>query len=393
VTERGGPDGSSERRRRVLAELRHDGGLRLVLRDEVLAIDALPQRTLDRLARLKPPLLVEADVEGTRVVGIGSMRPHPRVAALRAVADTRHDDALESLAILGDGIEDDLELLHARLRAFVGVGRVADAESDFAKICAHPHADAEAMARAFEALPAVSTDRCGARLATRIVEVASSDPEPSYGRLLRGVPLAHWPTDALFRGIDEELSSQPDQFDLDDAAKLLAAASDRAPSDARLEPARARIEAATRKLADREHAAAAKLLAARPDFAEVEALFGVALPPHLRSAWEAHYEGRTVGFGFFEVLGGKLAKLTALARALERDLAEELRGPTGPQPHRLLPFAVGEHENEYFALDLAAPTTTGDFAVLVLFLGGAEGWVAYPSSAAWIAADGITRHT
>jgi hypothetical protein len=375
----------------VLAELRHDGGLRLVLGNEVLAMDSLPQRTLDRLARLKPPLLVEADVEGTRVVAIGSMRPHPRVAALRAVADARFDAALESLAILGDDI--DLELLHARLCAFVGVGRVADAESDFAKICAHPHAVAEAMARAFAALPAVSTDRCGPRLAARIVEVASGDPQASYGRLLRGVPLEHWPTDALFRGIDEELSSGPDRFDLHDAAKLLAAARDRAPSDARLEVTRARIEAATKELADRDHATAAKLLAERPDFAEVEALFGVALPPHLRKAWEAHYEGRTVGFGFFEVLDGKLAKLTTLARALERDLPDELRTPSGPQPHRLLPFAVGEHENEYFALDLAAPTTTGDFAVLVHFLGGGEGWVAYPSSAAWIAADGITRHT
>lgn len=382
----------------MLAELRKDdGSVSLRLGVEVLAIDGLPKPTLDRLARLTPPLLIEADVETLddvkRVVAIGSPRPHPRVAALRAVSDARYAAALESLALLGRGVEEDVELMTARLRAYVGVARVAEAEADFIAICNHPGSDAEAMTKAFEALPAASTATCGRVLAARIVARAADDPKLSCRRLLRQVPLEHWPADALAGGIDEALAvGGADQFDLDDARKMLAVARDRTPTDARLEGASARLEQLAAKLAERGRRQAAKLLAERPDFAAVEALFGVELPIHLSAAWKAHYEGKTVGFGFVEARKGRLTELTELARRLEKDLPPELREAHGSLPHQLFPFAVGEHDEEYFALDLARPSD-GDFAVLVVFLGrGGEGWVAYPSSAAWIAGDGITRY-
>lgn len=130
--------------------------------------------------------------------------------------------------------------------------------------------------------------------------------------------------------------------------------------------------------------AAAKLLASRPDFDHVEKLFACKLPPHLREAWHAHYEGSTVGFGFIAADKDKLNKLVSLARKLEETLEDAARG------HQLLPFAIGEHDGDYYALDLSQPTGD-DFSVRVFFNkgdGGSE--LVFPNSAAWLEADGIS---
>src|SRR5690606_2745129 len=120
---------------------------------------------------------------------------------------------------------------------------------------------------------------------------------------------------------------------LDEARAYLEAARSHAPGDPRLADVAANIDAAAAKVAAREKKAAAKLRASRPDFGEVEALFGVTLPRHLREAWEAHYEGRTVGFGFIAVTKDQLAKLTKLAGDLQRALPPELERSAGALPH------------------------------------------------------------
>jgi hypothetical protein len=139
------------------------------------------------------------------------------------------------------------------------------------------------------------------------------------------------------------------------------------------------VERATRR--------AAALRAARPNFSDVETLFSAKLPAHLRTAWERHYDGATVGFGFIEARRGALDELEELAEVLGRCF--EPVDALG-LPYRLFPFGMGEQDDEFIALDLARPTRAGDdYAVVVAGLERGLGWVTHPSSFAWLEDDGV----
>jgi hypothetical protein len=211
--------------RRVLATLqREDGRPTLRLGHEVLSVAGLPAERLAWLARLSAPLLVEADVvtvgDERRVTALGAVRPHPRVAALRAVGDLRYAVALEELAVLGDGVEADLELLAARIRAYAGLGRMPEAEADVDRLCTHPATTAAAVSSACEALPRDLPVSCRGRAGARNASLAADDATASLRLLLLRVPMGDWLLGALLRAIDEALTAQPvDRCSLDDAPR------------------------------------------------------------------------------------------------------------------------------------------------------------------------------
>jgi hypothetical protein len=384
---------------RVLASIeKHEGHVELWLGKSRLSIDKLPPDRVEWLSRLSVPLMVEADVETLgdqkRVVALGSVRPHPRLAALRAVADVRHADALQALALLGDAVDDDIELLSAQMRAYFGLSRNTEGEEAFRKVCSHPKAKPSDITEAFEKVPAASVASCTPIFVKRIELLADADAALSCRKIVASAP-EQWSPELLLRAFAEVLpGGAGERWDLEDARKILAAVHAITPSNVRVAEAQRRIEETEAKLKAKEKKQAEALLAARPNFDDVEALFSVKLPSHLRKAWEQHYEGNTVGFGFIEAKKGKLFKLVDLSKRLAKDLTDDVRPlPDGiVHAHRLLPFGIGEHDDEFSALDLARPTEDGDYAVVVVFKGRGEGWVTYPSSAAWLESDGLTRY-
>lgn len=380
---------------RVLASIeKREGHVELFVGKRRLSIDRLSADQVEWLSRLSVPLMVEADLETVgdekRVVALGSVRPHPRVAALRAVADVRHADALQALALLGDAVDEDLELLSARMRACFGLNRNTDGEETFGKICRHPSAKPSDIIKAFEVLPAASAGSCAPIFVKRLEALADAEPALSFRNIVSRSP-EQWSPGILFRAFAEILPGRAiERWDLDEARKILAAVHV-LKSDPRVAEASRQIEEAEEKLAAKEKKQAKALLAARPNFDEVEVLFSTKLPVHLRRAWEQHYEGNTVGFGFIEAKKGKVHKLVDLSKRLERDLVDDVRPVRDGGAQRLLPFGIGEHDDEYAALDLTRPTDDGDYAVVVVFKGRGEGWVTHPSSAAWIEGNGVTR--
>lgn len=380
--------------RRVLAEIRRENQeTQLWFRGQRLSLDRLAPDERSSLARWPTTIVIEADVQGLVVIALGDTRPHPRTAALRAVADLRFDHAREAFGEWGDAIEGDLELLLARLQMHARTGKNELAESNFLELLALPDLTLESALTAFESLWSEELkQRCAsvmAGYAERAVthgRVGASELE----RLMLFLPREHWGTRLPFLAIAERLRGRDlSQGDLTVAEEFLAAVKETA-SQSDLLAAAAQIDSARKAIEAREAREAAALLRARPNFDEVEQYFGVKLPPALRLAWEAHYEGRTVGFGFLEVKKGKLEKVGALAKRLARALEPHEQRPLTGLPYQLLPFGVGEHDGDYFALDLAAPFAgTADFAVRGIFNRGTGGGVlAYPSSAAWLAADG-----
>jgi hypothetical protein len=381
---------------RVLASVeRVDGAVALLHGALRLGLERLPPERTTWLSGLSTPILVEAEVQESGgawlALSLGGVKPHPRVAALRAVQDQRWRTALELLAPLGERVAADPALLAARLRAHSGLDLVPEANADFAALCAHPAATAVEVAQAFRTLTALARPGAIAGLVAWVEAAAARDPALACRPLFDAAPEARWSAPLVARVVVELLASKPDGRALAEAAALLSAAEATGPHSA-LASAREQLAAAQAAQAKNEARQAKALLASRPDFDEVEALFACKLPPALRTAWGRHYEGQTVGFGFIAVKKGAVGKLATLSEKLERALGDDVRAaPTG-MPHRLLPFAVGEHDDEYSALDLSRPDGAGDYAVVVAFHGRGEGWVTYPSSAAWLAADGITRH-
>ncbi len=373
---------------------KRDGHVALFIGRQQLRLDHLPAERIEWLSRLSTPLLVEVDLQGPDVVALGKVLPHPRVAALRAASDSRFAAVLEALGELdNETIEHDLALLGARMRAHFGLAHAASGEADFALYCRHSAATAHDLAEAFRRVPQTSHPACVPDLVRRI---ESMDVE-----LLRPIVVtvghAPWSAETLLRTA-EELANERSSGLLDEAEELVEAARGRGDDHARMNAILARVEKSREWLAKRAKQQAAKLLASRPRFEDVDALFGIELPAALRAAWERHYEGDTVGFGFIEAQTGKLEKLTKLSIRLQKDLekAERLDGNAAgikleELPFRLLPFGTGEHGDEYFALDLARPTRDGDFAVVVVFERRGEAWQTHPSSAEWLAGDGVTR--
>lgn len=373
---------------------KREGQAALFLGREQLSLERLPADALERLSRLSTPLLIEVSLEGSQVVALGKVLPHPRVAALRAAADSRFGAALEALGELGDVVDDDLELLGARMRARFGVGQLAGGEADFVAYCQHSAATPHDLHEAFRRVPQASHAACVPAL-VRSIEAMDVELLRPFVITVGNGP---WSAETLLRTA-EELASERGSGLLDEAEVLVEAARSRGGDHARANAILVRVANSREWLANRKKQQAAKLLASRPRFDDVEPLFGIKLPAALRAAWERHYEGDTVGFGFIEVKKGKLDKLTTLSTKLLKDLtkAEALDGqpalvlPEG-LPFRLLPFGVGEHEDEHFALDLCRPSGDGDFAVVVVFARRGEAWVNQPTSAAWLAEGGVTHY-
>ncbi|MDP1821681.1 MAG: SMI1/KNR4 family protein [Archangium sp.] len=386
------------KRRRVLADIRRGGDeTQLWFRGERLSLEALAPGERASLSRWPTTIVIEADLEaraGTWVVmSLGETRAHPRTAALRAVADLRFSHALASLEELGDAVEVDPELLVARLHVYARTARNDEAEADFSKLLAHPGLTLEAARLAYESLwSAELHERCGAAMAGFAEQTDKTDRVGGaiFTLLLGTLPRAHWGSRLPLLAMEEQLADRDP--DLETAETFLAAVKGTAP-DTVVAAATEQIARARKAQLAKEVKAARALLAARPDFDAVEQSFNVKLPSALRSAWEAHYEGRTVGFGFIAVKKDKLDKLADLARKLERALEPGERHPVSGRPHQLLPFGEGEHEGDYFALDLSQPADAGDFAVRGIFNRGTGGGVlAYASSVAWLAANGMPRY-
>jgi hypothetical protein len=388
------------RRRQVLAEIRAvAGAVELWVGQRQLLLKKLPKEARDALGRLPTTVMLEVDVEeqdGTLVaLHVGSVRPNPRVAALRAAKDERFGDALEQLDSLGEAVETDRELLRTRLLCHGRLGREKAAEADFRRLLGLPEGTLEQALDAFDALWAEkSQERCAPDLVTFAEGAMARGGTGQLPQLLARLPRPAWGARLPLAALRATLAERDlGEAELRAANDWLEAARTAGAGTREVAAAEQAMEEARRRLSEKEGRAKKGLLASRPDFNEVERLFAVRLPPALRQAWEAHYEGRTVGFGFIEVKKGKVEKLAALAKKLERALEGEVRRPAPKRPHQLLPFAVGEHEDDYFALDLACPAGADDFAVRGVFGAGLDGEVlAYPSSKAWLAADGAPRY-
>lgn len=391
---------ASARRRQLLAEIRAvAGAVELWVGQRRLLLEKLPKEARDALRRLPTTVMVEVDVEERDgkllALHVGSVRPHPRVAALRAVQDERFGDALEHLDSLGEAVEVDRELLQARLRCHGRLGRQKAAEADFRRLLGLPDGTLEQALDAFNALWAGEIqERCASDLATFAEGAIARDGADLLPQLLACLPRPAWGARLPLAALRTTLAARDlGESELSAANDWLEAARTAGAKTSEVDAAQQAIEEARTRLAAKEARAKKARLASRPDFNEVERLFAVRLPPALRRAWETHYEGPTVGFGFIEVKKGKVEKLSALAKKLERALEDEARRPAPGRPRQLLPFAVGEHEDDYFALDLACPAGADDFAVRGVFGEGLGGEVlAYPSSEAWLAADGEPRY-
>ena len=138
-------------------------------------------------------------------------------------------------------------------------------------------------------------------------------------------------------------------FDVVSEAKPLAPAPQVAFADPVAEEAEARNEAIRRA-----NDARARRAGPRPDFDALEAAFDVRLPRHFRAAWLRWYEEDTV-------VRFIVAERSEIAQAIDfisEEHAEELHG------RRILPFAEGPNDADYFVLDLSRPSN-GDFPVLL----------------------------
>lgn len=371
--------------KRVLAEIRREGTeTQLWFAGKRLELKKLSREQLASIATLPTTIVIEADVKDLTVVGLGDTKPHPRTAFLRAVADQRFIHAHEYLEQLGEAVDSDIELLMARMTLHRRRGG-AKLEADFHKLLALRELTLAQAQTAYEELSGQRASCAPAFVA--FAERLSQHPPLSLDRLLGAVPQAHWGARLPVLAIAERTTDAPvSESDLEQASRYLVALEGK-PEHAQ---AAAQITEAREKLVEREQKKAKALLASRPNFDEIEQLFGRPLPAALRSAWFAHYEGDTVGFGFIEVKKGKVEKLSTLAKKLERSLEDEERKEL--TPHQLLPFAIGEHDGDYFALDLARPSGS-DFAVRGVFNSGTGGNVlAYETSDAWLAADGTPRY-
>jgi hypothetical protein len=385
--ERMGDDTSSK----VVAELRRrDGEVELAIGRSVIDIGSLGAESREWLAKRSPPLLIEVLVErraGALVaIGLGAPHPHPRVAALRAVADQRYGDALEALAVIESIVDDDPELLAARVIARART-RTTEAVADLLRLCELADATPEQLRSAHAAIPQASSEEASVGLVSRITAdlARASQPRNALLRALGGVPRERWSVPALLAGIEEALGARA----VEEAAQLLAVARSRS-SEPAVAAAAERIEAARKKALAAEQRRIAKLRAGRPDIGEIESLFGTTLPSALRDAWSAAYDGRAneaLGATFLDTPRARLPLLRTLATKLERAVAADLaRNDRGSPMPRLLPFARGEHDDEYFALDLESG------GVWVAFLGRGEGWRVYDGVDEWLAAGGATRY-
>jgi hypothetical protein len=372
--------------KRVLADIRREGTqTQLWFAGRQLDLKKLSGEQLASIATLPTTIVIEADVKDRTVVGLGDTKPHPRTAFLRAVQDLRFSHAREYLEQLGEAVESDIESLMARMtlnRRTAG----GNLDADFHKLLALPGLTLEQALTAYEGLGGQQRASCAPAF-VGFAERLTQHPPLGLDGLLGAVPQAHWGTKLPVLAIAERTSDTPvSDSDLEQASRYLVALEGKPEHAA----AAAQIETARVQLAEREKKKAKALLASRPNFDEIEQLFGRPLPAALRNAWFAHYEGDTVGFGFIEVKKGKVDKLSALAKKLERSLEDDERQEL--TPHQLLPFAIGEHDGDYFALDLARPSGS-DFAVRGVFNNGTGGNVlAYETSDAWLAADGTPRY-
>lgn len=360
---------------KVLAQVTGAGpSTGLAIGCRTLSLDRLASAARDSLARLPRTVLIEVELDGDAVVSLGDVKPHPRVAALRAVQDARPYDALEAIRELGALVEDDLELRVAEINALQRTGLRERGEVAFASLCGHRDLDRMTLELAFLALAhdARSVTACSDRFLRSFERLP--DERPVRCEALQLVPFDQWPTSVLARAIDEALRE-----------KALSALEELEPWIRRL----ASLDAEAGRVAEAKRAALqvtleraearrrAKTLAGRPDFSALGPL-----PTHLVEAWGRAYEGDNE-LGFILVKKERLGDLTKLAARLVKDLDPGMRR----RADQLLPFA-DDGEARFFALDLSRPLA-GDFPVLVICQGsGGDSWENSPTSAAWLADGG-----
>lgn len=370
---------------KVLAQLTGGGpDTGLALGSRTLSLARLAATARESLARLPRTILIEVELDGDDVLALGDVKPHPRTAALRAVGDGRPHDALEAIASLGALVEDDLELRVAEVAALSVARRLDDAVAAFERLADKPTLDARTLEAAFRALAidASLTARCADTFLKGLERVNSDGPVLSHA--LRLVDVVRWPPSIVERALREVLATP--KLSLNDVAELepwLVALASRDPASA--VTWRATVDARRTTLAADDARRQARVLASRPDFAELEAAFGVTLPPALRVAWHDAYAGGPTALDFILVKKGKLDELSKLAKTL----SSAMRAVLARTPAQLLPFAHA-FDDRFFVLDLAEPSA-GDFPVLAVSRHrGEDLGDGFPSSAAWLAAHRVS---
>lgn len=166
-----------------------------------VATERLTASEREKLAGLYPPVCIEVEAveEGPTLfaVRLGDVRPHPRVAATRAIADQRYKAALDALSELGGAVTEDVELLSTRMLARFGLGHLAEGEADLRALCAMAELTATALLNAYSAVQRIASvgdakvvatrlesgsnarSRCGCRSATAgSFEIAGAENDP-----------------------------------------------------------------------------------------------------------------------------------------------------------------------------------------------------------------------
>lgn len=370
---------------KVLAQLTGAGpDTGLAIGSRTFSLARLAATARESLARLPRTILIEVELDGDDVVALGDVKPHPRTAALRAVGDGRPQGALEAIASLGALVEDDLELRVAEVAALALARRLDDAATAFERLAGKSTVDAKTLEAAFRALAIDATliARCADAFLTGLERVSPEGPVLSHA--LRQVDVARWPASVVERALREVLATPKLSLnEVDELEPWLVALASRDAASALTW--RATVDAKRTTLAADDERRRARVLASRPDFAEVEAAFGVTLPPALRAAWHGAYAGGPTALDFILVKKGKLDELSKLAKTL----SSAMRAVLARTPAQLLPFAHAA-DDRFFALDLAEPSAA-DFPVLVVSRHrGDDLEHGFPSSAAWLASQRIS---
>ena len=295
--------------------------------------------------------------------------------------------AIEELAALGeDRVRRDKELLGMRIRATAGLVAL----EDFLRLLDLPETSPVDAKSAFENLPGPARKKAAIALAHWVEAYLGPVSRWGVPFILQKVPVAVWPLGVVIAACQSSFESlhPSDEFE-----PWLARAVKLAPADTRVVDLQRRAERRTREVDELQKKERAEVLASRPDFEEVERLFGATLPVHLRHAWEEWYEGKHPELRFIHAKRDRLDDLLGTADFVfsehgpQGELAEEeseLKKLPG-RPYPILPFADGTQDSDYFVLDLSRPLPNSDYPVLLVMHDNVDGVVEVASSAAdWL---------
>jgi hypothetical protein len=206
------------------------------------------------------------------------------------------------------------------------------------------------------------------------------DPYNAY-ELLKHVPLDLWTGDELLWAIAAGADFTTFAEEL---GPLVLRARELLGDDPRIAVLEQRAADANAQYEDSVRDPLGARLRTRPDFTLIEDLFATKLPAKLREAWLQAYELPHDKRQFLTPTHKQLDDLATTAQFIADEHAYALK-PIAGKPHRLLPFARGPEDSDYYVLDLALPTADGDFAVRLMQHDVVDGidQVA-PTSAKWL---------